>query len=100
MALTLTDLEPNKPANLRRSRSKPAPLPPEGEGGFSQCWYPVCMSDEVGNGEVIGVDFLDGRIVIMRGEDDVAQVLSAYCPHMGADLSCEIGRAHVLTPVT
>ncbi len=88
MALTLTDLEPNKPANLRRTRSKPAPLPPEGEGGFSQCWYPVCMSDEVGKSEVIGVDFLDGRIVIMRGEDGVAQVLSAYCPHMGADLSC------------
>jgi phenylpropionate dioxygenase-like ring-hydroxylating dioxygenase large terminal subunit len=82
------DQEPNPPKNLRGMRRRPQPLPPEGEGGFSQCWYPVCASNEVGRGEVVGIDFLDGRIVVLRGEDGVAQALSAYCPHMGADLSC------------
>jgi phenylpropionate dioxygenase-like ring-hydroxylating dioxygenase large terminal subunit len=58
-------------------RRRPQPLPPEGEGGFSQCWYPVCLASEVASGEVIGADFLDGRVVVMRGADSVAQVLSA-----------------------
>jgi phenylpropionate dioxygenase-like ring-hydroxylating dioxygenase large terminal subunit len=84
----LNDTERNPPANLRRGRRREPPLPTEGEGGFSQCWYPVCLSSEVEAGKVLGVDFLDGRIVVMRGADGVAQVLSAYCPHMGADMSC------------
>lgn len=57
------------------------------DGGFSQTWFPICLSDEVGKGEVKGFDFLDGRVVVMRGEDGKAQVLSAYCPHLGADLA-------------
>ena len=71
-----------------RMRRRALPVPPEGEGGFSQSWYPVCLSSEVAAGQVIGLDFLDGRIVVMRGADGVAQALSAYCPHMGADLAC------------
>ena len=63
-------------------------LPPEGEGGlFSQSWFPICMSKDVERGQVKGYDFLDGRVIVMRGEDGVARVMSAYCPHLGADLS-------------
>lgn len=62
-------------------------IPPEGLGGFSQCWYPVALSDEVGSGQVIGRDFLDGRVVVYRGEDGNVRVQSAYCRHLGADLS-------------
>ncbi len=62
--------------------------PAEGqEGLFSQSWFPVCLSREIKKGEIRGFDFLDGRIVIMRGEDGKAQALSAYCPHLGADLA-------------
>lgn len=66
-------------------------IPAEGEDGvFRQSWYPICLSSEVGKGEVIGRTFLDGKIVVFRGEDGNAHVMSAYCPHVGADLS--VGR--------
>lgn len=55
--------------------------------GYHQCWYAVAMSDEVPAGTVVGKEFLDGRVVVWRGEDGVARVHSAYCRHMGADLS-------------
>ncbi len=32
-------------------------------------------------------DFLDGRVIVFRGSSGTAQVSSAYCPHLGADLS-------------
>lgn len=62
-------------------------LPPQGEGGYDACWYPVARSDEVAAGQVLGRDFLDGRIVVFRGAEGRAVVTSAYCRHLGADLS-------------
>ncbi len=60
----------------------------EGQDGlFSQTWWPVCRSSEVAPGQVIGRGFLDGRVAIFRTASGVAQVVSAYCPHNGADLS-------------
>lgn len=38
-------------------------------------------------GQVVGREFLDGRVVVWRGSDGVARVNSAYCGHMGADLA-------------
>src|SRR3546814_19115623 len=65
--------------------------------GAHQCWYPIALSRDLPKGKVIGSDLADGRVVIFRGEDGVARVMSAYCKHMGADLSVggdlEIGRA-------
>lgn len=64
------------------------PIPAEGEDGlFRQSWYPICLASEVAKGSVIGAPFLDGKVVVFRGEDGVAHVTSAYCPHLGADLS-------------
>lgn len=64
------------------------PIPKEGEAGlFTQSWYAICRSDEVAPGQVIGQKFLDGKVAIVRGESGTAQVLSAYCPHLGSDLS-------------
>lgn len=63
-------------------------VPHEGDGGlFSQSWFPIALSSEVPAGTIIGRDFLDGRVVIYRGVDGVARIQSAYCPHIGADLS-------------
>jgi phenylpropionate dioxygenase-like ring-hydroxylating dioxygenase large terminal subunit len=71
---------------LRRPTAVQPPL--EGaDGRFSQSWFALCLSTDVAPGQLRGYDFLDGRVVVMRGEDGVAQVLSAYCPHLGADLS-------------
>ncbi len=55
--------------------------------GYHQCWYAVAMSDEVPSGQVVGKEFLNGRVVVWRGDDGAARVHSAYCRHMGADLS-------------
>lgn len=70
------------------TRSKRSPVPPrEGEDGtFSQTWFPVCLSTDVGAGEIKGHDFLGGRVIVIRDEVGAARVLSAYCPHLGADL--------------
>lgn len=72
----------------QRVRLRSVPVPAEGENDlFSESWFPVCLSSEVPVGRVIGRNFLDGRIVIFRGDDNKVQVFSAYCPHMGADLA-------------
>lgn len=64
------------------------PVPHEGEEGlFRQSWYALCKASDVPAGAVKGCSFLDGRVVIFRGFDERVQVLSAYCPHVGADLS-------------
>jgi phenylpropionate dioxygenase-like ring-hydroxylating dioxygenase large terminal subunit len=64
-----------------------APIPPEGDGGFSQTWYPVSLAANLAPGQVMGLEFLDGKIVVFRKEGGAPQAMSAYCPHVGADLS-------------
>lgn len=77
-----------------RARPVPArtvPIAAEGEDGlFRQSWYPLCLASEVPPGQVLGCSFLDGKVVAFRGEDRQLHVTSAYCPHVGADLS--VGR--------
>jgi phenylpropionate dioxygenase-like ring-hydroxylating dioxygenase large terminal subunit len=64
------------------------PIPAEGEGGlFRVGWYPICLTTELPPETVIGRDFLDGRVIAFRGNDGLAHVMSAFCPHVGADLS-------------
>jgi len=69
----------------------PAPrrLPAEGEDGvFTQSWFPVALVSELMVDKPLGVDFLDGRIVVYREPGGQVVAFSAYCPHVGADLSC------------
>jgi nitrite reductase/ring-hydroxylating ferredoxin subunit len=73
-------------ATLRRAVSIRVPF--EGEDGkFTQSWYPICLSSAATRDFVRGFDFLDGRVIVFRDAAGKAHVLSAYCPHMGADLS-------------
>jgi phenylpropionate dioxygenase-like ring-hydroxylating dioxygenase large terminal subunit len=75
-----------EPTAARRRRVNPVPF--EGENGlFFQTWYPICLSTEVAPGQVVGREFLDGKVVVVRGESGAVRVQSAYCPHLGADLS-------------
>jgi phenylpropionate dioxygenase-like ring-hydroxylating dioxygenase large terminal subunit len=60
---------------------------PQGKGGYDQCWYPVALSSELQRGQVLGREFLNGKIVAFRTQDGTAHVMSAYCRHLGADLS-------------
>jgi len=59
-------------------------------GGFHCCWFPIAMSVEVPAGQAISKEFLNGRVVVWRGEDGIAHVQSAFCRHLGADLA--VGR--------
>jgi phenylpropionate dioxygenase-like ring-hydroxylating dioxygenase large terminal subunit len=71
-----------------RRRHLGVPIPAEGENGvFSESWFPICLSREIPEGEIVGVDFLGGRVVAYRGATGIARVMSAYCAHLGADLS-------------
>jgi nitrite reductase/ring-hydroxylating ferredoxin subunit len=83
---------PNPPSGAGEHGSEirryEVPIPAEGDNGvFTQNWFPLCLSSDVERGRAIGREFLGGRVVIFRGENDVVQVLSAYCAHVGADLS-------------
>lgn len=71
-------------------------VPFEGDGGlYTQSWFPICMSSELETGTAKGYPFLGGRVIAFRGEDGEARVVSAYCAHLGADLSlgCVTGNA-------
>ena len=57
------------------------------ETGFHRSWYPLCLAREFADGTVIGRDFLGTRVAAWRGADGKPVVQSAWCPHLGADLS-------------
>jgi phenylpropionate dioxygenase-like ring-hydroxylating dioxygenase large terminal subunit len=60
---------------------------PQGERGFDQCWYPLALAAEVPVGQVVGREFLSGKVAVFRTSDGQPHVVSAYCRHLGADLS-------------
>jgi nitrite reductase/ring-hydroxylating ferredoxin subunit len=63
------------------------PFARQGAGGYDQCWYPVAIADDLKPGKIVGMPFLSGRVIVYRGQNGKAQVMSAYCAHLGADLS-------------
>jgi phenylpropionate dioxygenase-like ring-hydroxylating dioxygenase large terminal subunit len=58
------------------------PDDPQPEG-----WYAVALSSEILPNQPFGCDFLGGKVVVYRRADGAPTVLTARCPHMGADLS-------------
>jgi len=64
-------------------------LPAEGDDGlYSQTWYPVCLTAELGASTIVGRDFLGGRVIAFRDANGAASVTSAFCAHLGVDLQC------------
>jgi phenylpropionate dioxygenase-like ring-hydroxylating dioxygenase large terminal subunit len=55
--------------------------------GFHRSWYPVCLASGLAAGNVTGRDFLGTRVVAWRDGAGKPVVQSAWCPHLGADLS-------------
>src|SRR5262249_60353485 len=68
------------------ARSVLSTRPAASSAGFHASWYAIARADEVAPGQVVGRDFLEGRAIVYRGESGRASVMSAYCPHLGADL--------------
>lgn len=59
----------------------------ETAAGFHQSWFPLALASELGSGQVMGRDFLGTRVILYRDATGRAVVQSAFCPHLGADLS-------------
>jgi nitrite reductase/ring-hydroxylating ferredoxin subunit len=59
----------------------------ETAAGFHQSWFPLALASELGSGQVMGRDFLGTRVILYRDASGKALVQSAFCPHLGADLS-------------
>jgi len=57
------------------------------DAGFHRSWYPLCLARDLAAGKVIGRDFLGTRVVAYRDAAGKPVVQSAWCPHLGADLS-------------
>jgi cholesterol 7-dehydrogenase len=62
-----------------RKAGKTPPFYPNG-------WYKVCNSDEVPAGTNKNFEILGQNLVVFRGEDGIASILDAYCPHLGANM--------------
>jgi phenylpropionate dioxygenase-like ring-hydroxylating dioxygenase large terminal subunit len=73
-------------SNLRARSRASVPIQNAAEGYF-QSWYPVALSSEVARGQVISKPLMDGKLAVFRGRNGEPSVVSAYCRHLGADLS-------------
>jgi phenylpropionate dioxygenase-like ring-hydroxylating dioxygenase large terminal subunit len=59
----------------------------EHDGTYLQNWNPLLLAAELPPGKIVGRDFLGTRVIVYRDPDGKPIVQSAYCPHVGADLS-------------
>jgi phenylpropionate dioxygenase-like ring-hydroxylating dioxygenase large terminal subunit len=76
---------------LKAARGRPGArgqiIPPQSvEHGYDQTWYPICLSSELATGQILSVDFMNGRVIALRDTNGKPHVLSAFCRHLGADL--------------
>ena len=63
---------------IDRRPAVPLPLP--------NGWFQVLYSDELAVGQVVRLAYFGVELVAFRGQDGVARVLDAHCPHLGAHL--------------
>ncbi|BAK68162.1 hypothetical protein SLG_34870 [Sphingobium sp. SYK-6] len=57
------------------------------DGTYLKNWNPLMLAEELAAGEIVRRDFLGTRVIIYRDPEGRPVVQSAYCPHVGADLS-------------
>ncbi len=55
--------------------------------GFHRAWFPVALARDVTAEQPLGIDLLGTRVVAYRDPSGSAVVQTAWCPHLGADLS-------------
>lgn len=78
-------------ATVAKSATESVPMheiqaerPPE---RFARGWHCLGLADDYKDGQVHGLDIFGTRIVVFQGKDGSLNALTAWCPHMGADLS-------------
>lgn len=53
---------------------------------FPRGWFVIAFAEDVAVGEVKPIRYFGRDMVLYRGEDGVARVLDAHCPHLGAHM--------------
>jgi len=56
------------------------------DADYARGWYLALYSDALPRGGVRALDYLGRSFVAFRGEDGVAAIVDAFCPHLGAHL--------------
>lgn len=57
------------------------------DGAHFQAWYPVHVASDLVPGKIVGRKFLNSKIILYRDPEGNPVAQTAYCPHIGADLS-------------
>jgi len=55
--------------------------------GYPNGWFVIGFSDELAVGQVLPLRYFGEDLVLFRGEDGRANLLDAYCAHLGANLA-------------
>lgn len=71
------------PKNLMKRYRNSGAVPPPYPNG----WFFVCQSDKLKEGDVKEISVLGKEFALFRGEDGKARMVSAFCPHLGANLA-------------
>ena len=59
-------------------------------------WCQVAWPDEVPAGQAVPLYYFGRHLVAWRGEDGVAHLMDAFCPHLGSHLGAQAGwRMHL-----
>ena len=74
---------PHAPKNMHKRLKNAGPVPPP----FPNGWFFISRSAELKKGEVKQISVLGAEYALFRGEDSIPRVLSAFCPHLGANLA-------------
>ncbi len=54
-------------------------------------WYCVAESADIGSDKLLPVSYLNQQLIVYRNKAGAAQVIDAYCPHLGAHLASADG---------
>jgi len=57
------------------------------DGTFLKTWNVLMLAEELPEGKIIGKQWLGTKVIVYRDKNGDPVVQSAYCPHVGADLS-------------
>ncbi len=55
--------------------------------GFPRGWFMVLFSDELAVGAMHKMKYFGRSLMAWRGEDGVARIMDAHCPHLGANIA-------------
>jgi hypothetical protein len=74
--------EKNRRQNITKLRATSKLFP----GPYPNGWYYICRSTDLKRGDTMAVTAFGRELAAFRGENGIAGVLNAFCPHLGTHL--------------